>query len=459
MDNDSLPSLNNGIVQKILQMLKGLNADDSGQVLFRNLEQMLHTMHQTFSDTERAYAQLLVRLLDLFASQVEAGSPTATQIQILKQRLQPPLSIAELNALHHFLETTTQVIVSQQQSATEEVISALNSLFSSFGITPALTASNGFPEQSAPMSDTSDDLPEYTTASSRKNIVNSKRRVDSAFRRYLDEKRDDLQQMRQSLSSRLTEATRKSEEFGNLLNDELEAMQKAESTDELEQMRNLLIAEMEVLLKEHGSLSVTLDHASETLRQIELDAGDMDDELARIHTLSLTDDLTGLPNRRAMQRQLEDEISRAHRHGTPLAVAMIDLDDFKSVNDNFGHATGDAVLRIYAAEVLSMFRMHDMVARYGGEEFAVILPNTDRDGAFAALRKIQLKAATVSREIDGHLIAMPTCSSGVSVYHENDNAESLLKRCDKALYKAKGQGKNRIEYLEFANIVNQSVIR
>ena len=458
MDNDSLPSLNNGIVQKVLQMLAGLNDDNSGQVLFSNLEQMLHTMQQTFSDTERGYAQLLVRMLDLYAAQIDSGSPAATQIQILKQRLQPPLSIAELNALRHFLENASTVILSQQKSATEEVIHSLNSLFSSFGIVPELRSPNVETEAYTQNSQPQDGHEEKHTPP-RKDIINSKRRVDTAFRQYLDEKREDLQKMRHTLSSRLDEANRKSEEFGNLLNVELHAMQNADTTDELEQMRNLLIAEMEVLLKEHSSLSVTLDHASDTLRQIELDAGDMDDELARIHTLSLTDDLTGLHNRRAMQRQLEDEISRSHRHGTPLAIAMIDLDDFKLVNDNFGHAAGDAVLQIYSTEVLSMFRMHDMVARYGGEEFAVILPNTDRDGAYAALRKIQHKASTVTREIEGNAITMPTCSAGISVYHENDTVESLLKRCDKALYKAKGTGKNRIEYLEFASMVNQSNIR
>jgi diguanylate cyclase (GGDEF)-like protein len=170
------------------------------------------------------------------------------------------------------------------------------------------------------------------------------------------------------------------------------------------------------------------------------------EELERVRLLSLTDEFTGLPNRRAFYQKLEDELSRARRYGSPIALAMIDLDQFKTVNDVYGHSAGDTVLGCYANCVLSEVRHHDVVARYGGEEFAIMFPSTAREGAVRALEKLRrLAARTRCKLADGRSIEVPSFSAGVTVTDGDDGIDTLLGRADRALYRAKGRGRNRIE--------------
>lgn len=137
-------------------------------------------------------------------------------------------------------------------------------------------------------------------------------------------------------------------------------------------------------------------------------------------------------------------MSRSQRYGFQLSLALLDLDSFKDLNDEYGHAVGDAVLTCYAERILSTFRHHDMVSRYGGEEFAVILPNTDLEGALSALHKVQREARSTTCHCGDIEVSAPTFSAGVAMLHEADNPESLLKRADEAMYEAKRLGRNQI---------------
>ena len=134
-------------------------------------------------------------------------------------------------------------------------------------------------------------------------------------------------------------------------------------------------------LVEQGKLTQIMHDTQSFLHLIGSNVNKLSDELDQVRVLSLTDELTQLPNRRAFLRRIKDEMDRAQRDKTHLTIAMIDLDNFKEINDKYGHGVGDEMLRVYAREVLSIFRRYDMVARYGGEEFAVILPNTDKQGS------------------------------------------------------------------------------
>ena len=161
---------------------------------------------------------------------------------------------------------------------------------------------------------------------------------------------------------------------------------------------------------------------------------------------AFTDGLTGVLTRRRFLDLADVEWSRSQRHQQPLALLMIDLDHFKSVNDRWGHAGGDAVLRAFAATAGEVLRASDLLGRVGGEEFAVLLPQTDRDGAVVLAHRLQqlvhdhpvlLPQGMASYTVSVGVAAAEPCAPGGSV-------ESLMQAADTALYRAKGQGRDRV---------------
>lgn len=162
--------------------------------------------------------------------------------------------------------------------------------------------------------------------------------------------------------------------------------------------------------------------------------------------LSITDELTDLFNYRHLQQRLDDEIHRAERYGKRLSFLMLDIDDFKRVNDTHGHRVGDQVLSVVGQVLKATVREVDIVARYGGEEFSVILPETDAPGAFIAAEKIR-EAVSLHRfrDADDEPIIHVTISIGLASFpsHATDK-ESLLRAADDALYHAKATGKDRV---------------
>jgi diguanylate cyclase (GGDEF)-like protein len=222
-------------------------------------------------------------------------------------------------------------------------------------------------------------------------------------------------------------------------------LQEAENMQDIQILRKCLLEDVSSLSQTHHALIDRLSETKSYLRMIETDSRKLSDELARVRMLSMTDELTELPNRRAFMRRLEDEVGRTKRYGFRLALVMLDLDNFKTINDRYGHAGGDSVLRTYANDILTVFRQHDMVARYGGEEFAVLLPNTDEHGAQAALNKVRRVVAETRCVHDDDIIETPTFSAGLTMYVNGDTPATLIQRADDALYTAKRLGRNRVE--------------
>jgi len=170
-------------------------------------------------------------------------------------------------------------------------------------------------------------------------------------------------------------------------------------------------------------------------------------ENARLHAIArhdaVTDPLTGLANRRRFMEELGLELSRVHRYGRELSVILLDLDDFKSINDCLGHAVGDDVLCAVAGVLLSGVRDLDVSARLGGEEFAVLLPETNLEGASALAERLRRQVAELGLPVPvGH--PPVTASFGVASSPPALSAETLLEVADAALYQAKRDGKNRV---------------
>lgn len=164
----------------------------------------------------------------------------------------------------------------------------------------------------------------------------------------------------------------------------------------------------------------------------------------QLEVLASTDAMTGLLNRRSGMRRLSEAWSAATRHPAPLAVAMVDVDHFKQVNDRFGHARGDAAIRHVAAVLQDQARDTDIVARIGGEEFLVILPQTDAAQAMVCLERTRQRMQRARCHADGHEMTL-TVSIGIAQRTpECTDVELLLQQADKALYSAKDAGRNRI---------------
>ena len=168
---------------------------------------------------------------------------------------------------------------------------------------------------------------------------------------------------------------------------------------------------------------------------------------AQLEALSVTDVLTGLANRRRLMTRMDEEVQRARRYKTPLSVVMIDIDHFKLVNDTYGHAMGDEVLRNIGAMLKASVRTTDLAARYGGEELTLVLPHTDIPAAIQVAENLRQKFADMVHELDGASL-QKTISMGVAArdgQSEIPHAEDLLKHADEALYRAKQSGRNRVE--------------
>ena len=166
---------------------------------------------------------------------------------------------------------------------------------------------------------------------------------------------------------------------------------------------------------------------------------------AETQQLARTDALTGIDNRRYLLEVGARELSRARRFGHPLSVLMLDIDHFKSVNDIYGHAAGDQILKIVARALVTLVRDIDIVARYGGEEFVILLLETDLAGAYISAERLrQGVGQTVAITDQGPL--QVTLSIGIACTRaESEELTSLLVRADSALYAAKQAGRNRVE--------------
>lgn len=159
---------------------------------------------------------------------------------------------------------------------------------------------------------------------------------------------------------------------------------------------------------------------------------------------AMTDALTGLLNRYGLQRILAHEYAEARRYNRPLSCLVIDIDNFKTINDTYGHTTGDAALKQVASILNEAVRRSDMVCRLGGEEFLALLPETTLDGALALAEKI--RATTSEREFGESLrIFHLTLSIGAAALQDNESGNDMIARADMALYHAKEKGRNRVE--------------
>jgi diguanylate cyclase len=216
-------------------------------------------------------------------------------------------------------------------------------------------------------------------------------------------------------------------ELNQILDDVLKETRQVQS-EALKARDNMMVARQEVQDAEARihALEAKLQHLSELVRE---------------------DQLTGSLNRRGLDDVFERETARADRRGTPLCIAVLDLDDFKKLNDTMGHIAGDNALKHLVKVVKETLRSMDVIARFGGEEFLILLPETTIEAAEATMTRLQ-------RELTRHFFmhenekVLITFSAGVALRRPHEGQSDLVKRADEAMYKAKKSGKNRVVVAE-----------
>lgn len=486
---------------KILRLLDALRATPAGVLIYHQVEHLLNDQTSCHQQIQHGCVTLVKRLLDSYVGHLNDDSMLRVQIRLLQARLDPPLSLADLAALQEYVDLYAAQIELLPQADAGLLRDAIAPLLEAFGIAghnepagPAASVSEPVmmrdiagtdggmqaaavdgretSEQQepasavstvstvaslsavpAPAAESEHRFSRSVTKSSDQNSVTEypqagdedPAEVKSSSGTPIESGKRDILRLQSQLARQVLETISQNEEFGVLLEVVLGELRRSAQGKELEDLRWTLIREIEKLTKGHHELAEKLDNTHHYLQLIESDSRQLSDELTRVRLLSLTDELTGLPNRRAFLRRIEDEVARVQRYGFPLSLALIDLDHFKQVNDRYGHSGGDEVLRIYSKNILSIFRHHDLVARYGGEEFAVLLPNTREEGSMRALNKVKARAQETRWQFNDDMVAVPTFSSGVSLYKPGETASAFIERADKALYRAKRLGRNRVE--------------
>ncbi len=235
-------------------------------------------------------------------------------------------------------------------------------------------------------------------------------------------------------------ASRSSEDFGQSLEQVAQQLGGIATAEQLK-------AVVEALLQ-------VTHHMADHSRNLAKRAGDSKTLIQNLHQVlemvradALTDGLTGIANRRRFDQVLEMESVEAEHSGDPLCLALADVDHFKRFNDNFGHQTGDQVLRVVAQTLKNNIKGGDHVARYGGEEFALLLPRTALPDAVTLAEKLKaaLKARQLVKKSTQQALGTLTLSVGVAAYRRGEPLQALVQRADRCLYVAKQGGRDRVE--------------
>jgi len=220
------------------------------------------------------------------------------------------------------------------------------------------------------------------------------------------------------------------------------ASQKLSLTTDREQV-TAIVERLVASTREMQNANAALEQRLSTSKQ---EITNLQANLEEIRAESLTDPLTGLGNRKHFDRVVNEAVRSAAATRLPLSLLMMDIDHFKSFNDNYGHLTGDQVLRLVGMTLKQTIKNKDIPSRYGGEEFAVVLPNTPLRQALVIADDIRrtVMSKELKKKSTGEILGRVTLSAGVSTLKPDDDADALIERADACLYSAKRNGRNRV---------------
>jgi len=259
----------------------------------------------------------------------------------------------------------------------------------------------------------------------------------------LDQARDALKQMVRTFVDRLSAMADDTGEYHDRL---AGYASRIEQADDLSQLSGLVMEVMQDTRSVQADLARSREELLESRRRVDeyqQQVQKLEGEMALLSDRLHEDQLTQLLNRRGLARAFESEMARADRSGRPLSLAVLDVDNFKHINDQLGHQAGDLALVHLARIVRRSIRPTDVISRYGGEEFVILLPETPADAAVSVMSRVQ-RELTKRIFLHNNERVLITFSAGVAQRAFGESQEELIARADQALYHAKQAGKNRV---------------
>lgn len=265
----------------------------------------------------------------------------------------------------------------------------------------------------------------------------------SQLKRSLMDAKEALKQMLAGFVDHLSEFADSTSDYHDKIEICVEKISKADDIGQLEGVLAEVISETRIIQinaqRSRDDLRATKQRVEEADKRI----SELQGELDKASSLVRHDQLTGALNRRGLEETFDAEVSRAQRRNSPLCVALLDIDNFKKLNDTLGHEAGDGALIHLVTVIRETLRPQDTLARFGGEEFIIILPDTPLDDARKALVRLQ-RELTKRFFLNDNEKVLITFSAGLTDYRSDDTQATATKRADEAMYAAKKAGKNRV---------------
>ena len=257
------------------------------------------------------------------------------------------------------------------------------------------------------------------------------------------EAQEQMKEMLSTFIARLSSVTESSSGYHDMMEHCAEQITRASTLEDIAPVLKEVMTATRSMAMDSQMAHDELTSLRERAQQKHLELEQLQQQLDRVSAQARHDPLTGTLNRKGLDEAMERELDRAQRTGFPLCVALLDVDDFKKINDRLGHDTGDAALVHLAQVVRSVIRPQDMLARYGGEEFVLLLPDTPLPEGIEALQRLQ-RELTTRFFLQGNEKILITFSAGVAQATPTETGAELIRRADQGMYLAKRAGKNRV---------------
>ncbi|WP_457266016.1 diguanylate cyclase [Pseudomonas sp. P5_C3] len=287
-------------------------------------------------------------------------------------------------------------------------------------------------------------------------ITDSGQHEFEAYLQRLNERLESFQSNLQAATAGHADNRSAARQMDTQIREQVDGLQSSmQEAADLEDLKHVLENHLEGLLgtmdqhqkqrdEREQEVATRLHSLAERVAHMEQEAQGYREHLEEQRQKALVDPLTGLPNRAAWSERLDHEVTQWRQHGNTLLLAMLDLDHFKRINDNYGHLAGDKVLKIIASVLRKRLRGTDFIARFGGEEFVLLMPSTVPAAGLKLLEGLRASIEACPFHFKGEPVTI-TVSIGMTAFRPGEHGDQALKRADQALYRAKNAGRNRVE--------------